>query len=108
MELDALLATEPENAAALLKRAQLLAVIGLPDEALADLTRVGAPTEATSEHVGLRGRLVAALNRQAEALADLNRAIELGNADPLVYAARGSILLSNGNGEQARSEDRDP
>ena len=58
-ELDALLAKEPQNAAARLERAQLLAAADLPEEALADLTKAGEPAANSVEYLGLRGRIFA-------------------------------------------------
>ena len=103
-ELDVLLTKEPQNAAALVERARLLAAAGLPEEALADLAKAGKLTSGGPDHVGLRGRILAALGRTDEALVDLNQAIESAAPDALVYAARGGVLLKQGQVERARSD----
>lgn len=101
-ELDKLLEQEPDNAAALLTRANLLSSAGLHDEAFADLNKAEKVNPEASELPGLKGRILAGLNRADEALASLNDAIARDSADPLVYAARGGIFLMRGQTEQAR------
>ncbi len=103
-ELDALLKKEPENAGALLERANLLDTAGLHDDALADLNRAGQPKTDSAEPWGLRGRVLAALNRTDEALAGLNKAVGARSHDARVYAARGGILRKRGQAELARAD----
>jgi Tfp pilus assembly protein PilF len=103
-ELDALLKKGPENAGALLERAKLLTTVGLYEDALADLNRMGKQKSDSGEYWGLRGRVLAGLNRTDEALADLNKAIKFKSTDAVVYAARGGILRKLGQAERARAD----
>ncbi|HUY32809.1 MAG TPA: hypothetical protein VMV69_08510, partial [Pirellulales bacterium] len=101
---DAAIKDEPDTRALLLERAGLLSAIGLNEEALADFSKVPQPTTSSSDYAGLRGRILAGLNRGDEALVDLNQAVESQSTDPLVYAARAGILRKQGAVEQARSD----
>jgi eukaryotic-like serine/threonine-protein kinase len=95
---------EPADAVALVERANLLADTGLYDEALSDLQWIDSLQVHSPEADALRGRVFAALNRTDEALKLLNEAVDGGSKDSRVYAARGKILLDQGQTDAARDD----
>lgn len=92
-EIDTLLAKEPDNVPALLERAELLLQVGLNEQALRDLNRAVRLQAAPQLTDGLRGRILAGLNRFDEAMIELNKSLQAGSSDPLVFAERGRVLF---------------
>ena len=95
-DLDTRIKLEPQDMGIAMERARLLARFSLFEDALVNLNEMVQPPPNASEYFGLRGRILASLNRVDEALADLNRVIESGSADALVYANREKAVALSG------------
>lgn len=103
-ELDKLLAKEPDKTLELLERARMLTDAGLSDDALRDVEHALQLKVDASQVQGLRGAILASLLRSEEALPHLNQAVAAGSKEARVFAARGSILLKQGETASAQAD----
>lgn len=77
---------------------------GHGDEALAAFNKTPAAYRDTAAFHGARGGVLAALGRQAEARAELDRAVALAPRDPGFLDLRGQLALADGDRDQALSD----
>ncbi|WP_405140581.1 tetratricopeptide repeat protein [Sphaerisporangium sp. NBC_01403] len=85
-------------------RAQLLGVLGNPQEALADLNAAIAIDPAYPDYHLDRGNLLFQMGRPEAALADYERALRLSPPLPEGYYNRAQLLLAMGDLEAAKAD----
>jgi tetratricopeptide (TPR) repeat protein len=85
-------------------RAQVLAALGRPDEALADFDHVIEADPNYPEYHFDRGNLFSKMGRHAEALADYEAAMRLSPPFPELYYNRGDLRAASGDLEGAISD----
>jgi predicted O-linked N-acetylglucosamine transferase (SPINDLY family) len=91
-EIDAALAIRPDDAEALLNRANMLKGLGRPAEALAGFTDALAARQGWPQALNNRGTVLQALARFEEALADYDAALAAAPNYPEALNNRGSVL----------------
>lgn len=104
VELDSLLAEQPDSTAELLQRARLLTDVGLCEEALTDLDRLAALSVDSLQTRTIRGLVLARLNRADDALPLLDQVIAEGFEDADVFVARATLHLKRGETDQALAD----
>ena len=98
------LTLDPDNAAALQIRANILQGRGESDRALVDYDKAIGLGVSNAQIFSDRGNVLLARGEADKALADYDRAVELNGKNAAVYLDRGSAWLAKGDADKALAD----